>query len=117
MPTRATRAAAEEAHPVQDQRQSGAIGKISGQKLSVHVVSIDFELIPNQKCRERFWTMATSWNLDRKSIDDLVRLPFIMLGRSPDLKNVYRDAHVGNANDQHLRQPADFPVDYSKVCS
>jgi hypothetical protein len=114
-PTRAGRAAAEQAHPVQDQRQAGAIGKISGQKLNVHVVSIDFEMIPNKACRDRFWTMATSWNLDRKSIDDLVRLPFIMLGRSPDLKSAYRDAHVGN--DRHVRQPDDFPSDYSKVCS
>ncbi len=102
--------------------QPGASGAPAGEKLKVHVVSIDFEMIPNKDCRNHFWTMATSWNLDRKSIDDLVRLPFIMLHRSPDLKGAFRDAHAGDPSyrpqsDIPIRQPDAFPSDYTTVCS
>jgi NTE family protein len=110
------------ANPVLDQRQAGKIGKVSPANLKVHIVSIDFELIPNQDCRERFWQMPTAWNLDRKSIDDLVQLPYIMLRRSPDMLRVYSDV-LGQrpgalkAGALPLKRPDLFPKDYKQVCS
>jgi len=108
--------------PVLDQRQAGKIGKISQPDLKVHIVSIDFEMIPNKACRDRFWTMPTAWNLDRKSIDDLRHLPYIMLRRSPDLARAYTDIlgqRPGYRKPDHFpfRTPDAFPANYSEVCS
>lgn len=55
------------------------------------IVSIDFETIVDKSCRDGFWTIATTWTLDEKTIAALIALPKIMLRRSGEIAQFYGD--------------------------
>jgi NTE family protein len=77
------------------------------------IVAIDFEMIPNQACRDAFWQFDTSWTLDRPVIEKLIALPRVILARSRDLAGFY---------DDEPRQQEEFKAwattrDFAKLCA
>jgi NTE family protein len=80
------------------------------------IVSIDFEMIPNKPCRDKFWELSTSWSLPAERIRELQTLPRIMLQRSLELRQFYKDRKM-DADTAGLGNAANFPTDFSSVCS
>ena len=75
------------------------------------VVAVDFELIPNQACRDKFWEIGTTWTLDRDTIDQLIALPKLLLRRSLELTEFYtRSGQPAPAFDG-------FPKDFTELCA
>jgi hypothetical protein len=78
--------------------------------IGIRIVTVDFEMIPVALCRDKFWTLGTTWSLDPNSIDDLVALPNLLLSKSLELKEFYRLAG---------RDEPSFPgvaQDFARVC-
>ena len=80
-----------------------------------NIVSIDFELIPHKRCRDKFWELTTSWSLDHEAIDELIQLPRIMLRRSVELARFYDAIRPGEDVVEKLKATA-FPGDFAAVC-
>ena len=74
------------------------------------IVSLDFELIPDKRCRDSYWQLGTNWTLDRPTIDALIKLPSVMLRRSGELKDFYRS--MGRL----APDLSSFPADFKEVC-
>jgi hypothetical protein len=75
--------------------------------LQFYVASVDFEMIPNKECRDRYWHLKTNWGLKRDQVEGLRKIAGVILSRSPDLADFYRD----------LRQPAPERLDFNEVCT
>jgi NTE family protein len=78
---------------------------------SAKIVSIDFEMIPNARCREKFWRLGTNWSLERSTIDELISLPKAILARSAELREFYREMFVTGQTGIEK-----FPKDFGAVC-
>ena len=95
-------------------------GPIS-QKPDFHIVTLDFEMIPDEKCRKFYWSMGTKWSLPAEEIEGLTALPAVLLRRSPELESYYRDAGKAVVLNRYFGNSqsvaAGFTRDVSKVCS
>jgi NTE family protein len=58
-------------------------------ELKFYVATVDFELIPDRACRERFWSLPTSWGLKSNQVTSLITLAHVLLSRSKDLQTFY----------------------------
>jgi NTE family protein len=74
--------------------------------LRFYVAAVDFELIPDPACRDRFWALATSWGLPPLQTTSLINLAHVLLSRSKDLQGFYRD--IGKTAPKQL--------DFTEVC-
>jgi NTE family protein len=82
----------------------------NARNIGIRIVTVDFEMVPVALCRDKFWTLGTTWSLDRNSIDDLIALPSVLLSRSLELKEFYRNA---GKNEPSF---AAVPRDFASVC-
>jgi NTE family protein len=103
-------------------RTANAVDKNEANDLNLHlgslnddvrarIVTIDFEMIPDPKCRDAYWKLDTSWGLDSKTIDQLMKLPKVMLRHSGELRDFYKDRNRPGTI------PVGFPLDYSQLCA
>ena len=81
--------------------------KAPSSPLQFYVASVDFEMIPNKDCRDRYWHLKTNWGLKRDQVEGLRKIARVILSRSPDLADFYRDLH----------QPAPERLDFNEVCT
>lgn len=76
------------------------------------IVSLDFETIGNRACRDALWQIGTTWTLDEPIIKALIELPKIMLRRSGELADFYRDLDRIDAADNSGRKTARLVPNY-----
>jgi NTE family protein len=77
-------------------------------QLKFYVATIDFDMIPDPKCRAYFWGLATSWGLPEQDITRLINLSKILLQRSVDLRNFYEDVDGADKGPAQLNPVASF---------
>jgi hypothetical protein len=77
--------------------------------LKVGIVSIDFDMLIDEKCRRAFASIPTSWKLNGDAVNALTNPPALMLVNSGELQRYFRAAN-GNWN------PPAPPEDYGTVC-
>jgi NTE family protein len=86
---------------------SDAKHDVSGEPhLRIEVVSVDFEMIPDPACRDRYWKLGTNWGLPATDIDKLIELAQTVVYASSNLKGFYRQA-TGSVPDV-LEKPPSF---------
>jgi len=66
------------------------LGEARGRGIKPFVVSVDFEMIPDQKCRNVAWGLGTNWHLPDNTVEGLIKLGRALVIRSPDLASYYR---------------------------
>jgi NTE family protein len=66
------------------------LGEARGRGIKPFVVSVDFEMIPDQKCRNVAWGLGTNWHFPDNTVDGLIELGRALVMRSPDLDSYYR---------------------------
>lgn len=98
-------------YPDEGDNCTGAHSEVKPRHIFARIVAIDFEMIPNKRCRDAYWQLGTSWTLDRAAIDKLILLPKVMLRRSPELREFYGKSPALAAALEH------FPADFSGVCA
>ncbi len=76
--------------------------------LEFDVVAVDFDMIPDAKCRDHFWSLGTNWGLKQQQITDLIGLGKVIMSRSPDLRAFYQS--IGR------REAVPQPLDFTSVC-
>jgi predicted acylesterase/phospholipase RssA len=75
------------------------------------IISLDFEVISDSACRNRFWQIATTWTLDQRIIDALIELPRAMLRRSGELHDFYGDLdRIDSARSKGAPAPTTSPT-------
>jgi NTE family protein len=77
--------------------------------IEARIVTIDFEEIPDKPCRDSYWQIGTSWTLGKDDVDDLIKLPRVILARSSELHQFYGKSVALDA--------AKFPRDFASVCA
>jgi NTE family protein len=88
-------------------------------QLRFYVVAVDFEMIPDKKCRDDYWSLGTNWGLEKNQVVGLDEIARVILTHSDDLKKFYEE--VGDkdslAKFMKLRNPSDWADPCSKVSS
>jgi NTE family protein len=93
--------------------EAQARAKATQRNLEFYVVSVDFEMIPDKKCRDHYWSLGTNWGLDTKDIDGLVDISKVILSRSTDLKNFYKSYESAGVQPPSLLKS---PLSFKDVC-
>jgi len=96
-----------------DFKDAGAVASLpmSFPHLRFYLVAVNFDLIPDPKCREYYWSLGTTWGLKNAVIDNLIELGGDLVRRSADLAKMYDEAKITGWNDPN------HPPDFTKVCS
>jgi hypothetical protein len=66
------------------------LGEARSRGIKPFVVSVDFEMIPSQTCRDVAWGLGTNWHLPGNTVEGLIQLGRALVMHSPDLDSYYR---------------------------
>ncbi len=80
---------------------------VSKHSLRFYVASVDFEMIPDKKCRDQYWQLNTNWGLRSRQVQGLIEMAGVILSRSPDMQKFY--------DELQLKAPP--PQDFTQVCA
>jgi NTE family protein len=79
------------------------LGEARSRGIKPFVVSVDFEMIPDEICRHVAWGLGTNWHLPDNTVDGLIKLGRALVMRSPDLASYYQNGRAsGSANAEAL---------------
>jgi NTE family protein len=58
-----------------------------GLRTKALIVTVDFEFIPDQRCRNWYWALGTNWHLSNATVDALIALGRTLVKLSPALRD------------------------------
>jgi hypothetical protein len=77
---------------------------VSLSTLRFYIVWVDFEMIPNRRCRDKAWLLPTNFGLEPAQPRAVTELRRVLLGRSVDLEKFYDETN--HKRPSRLQDPA-----------
>jgi Patatin-like phospholipase len=87
------------------------------EKLRFYVASVDFDMIPQKQCRDRYWLLGTNWGLEKKQVEGLIEMAGVILSHSPDMAQFYEDIHGHQVQGSDIAATASKPADFADACT
>jgi hypothetical protein len=83
---------AAEARSLRAQGEDGLADNLTKFAEHTHLITVDFDAIPNADCRQAYHSIATSWTLPKRQINGLLVMGKALLANDPGFVPVLQDA-------------------------